>query len=91
MGREDGSVQGVVERFRRTYNARLVTHREVRSSLPLKFQNCNITLDAFQAMATCIVSPQGSVDGEPPPVWTFTLEHDEGAWAIRSIVTEDHH
>ena len=90
MGREEGSVQGVLERFRRTYNARLVTHREVRSS-PLKFRNCNVTLDAFRATATCTVSSQGSDDGEPPPVWTFTLEHDEGAWAIRSIVTEDRH
>lgn len=39
--------------------------------------------------ATCRVSSQRPDDGEPPPVWIFTLEHDDGVWAIRWIVMGD--
>ena len=82
-------VQEAIERFRLTYNARLLTHREVPSGRPLRFQTCDVTIDALQATATCEAFFQRSDEGEPSPVWRFTLEHDDDAWAIRSIVMED--
>jgi sortase A len=82
-------VQETIERFRLTYNARLLTHREVRPGRPLRFQTCDVTIDALQATATCEVLSQRSNEGEPPPMWTFTLDSDDDGWAIRSIVMED--
>jgi hypothetical protein len=85
----EAAVQDAIERFRITYNARLLKHREVRPGRQLKFQLCDVTIDVVQATATCGVISRRSDEGEPPPVWTFTLERDDDSWAIRSILTED--
>lgn len=86
---EETFVQEAIERFRFTYNARLLRHRDVRPGGSLRFQTCDVTIDVLQATATCRVFSQPSDEGEPPPVWTFALDRAENAWAIRSIGMED--
>jgi sortase A len=86
---EETFVQEAIERFRLTYNARLLRHRDVRPGGSLRFQTCDVTFDVLQATATCRVSSQPTDEGEPPPIWLFTLDRADNGWAIRSIAMED--
>jgi LPXTG-site transpeptidase (sortase) family protein len=77
-------VREAIERFRLTYNARLVRRNDVRPGGPLKPQTCDVIVDGDRAEATCGDSSQPPDDGEAA-VWTATLQRTDGEWAIRSV------
>jgi LPXTG-site transpeptidase (sortase) family protein len=77
-------VPQAIERLRLTYNARLVSHREVRAGGLLKFQPCDVAVEGIWATATCETA-SGSPDNVEPGIWTFNLMKAGGTWAIKSI------
>ena len=77
-------VRQAIERFRLTYNARLVSHNDLGPGGPLRFQTCDVTIADDQAAATCEVSSE-SPDAQPH-VWIVSLERADGGWAIRSTM-----
>ncbi|HET9358698.1 MAG TPA: class D sortase [Vicinamibacterales bacterium] len=81
------AVRHAVERFRRTYNARLVSHQDVRPGGPLDLQSCDVEIADNRATATCgtAPSPGGHDDSS---AWTVALERTGQGWAIRSIVAD---
>jgi sortase A len=81
---DEGLVRQAIERFRLTYNARLISHSDVRREGPLKFQTCEIAIDNLQATATCTASSQSSA-GPEAQVWILTLVHAGDRWAIQSV------
>lgn len=80
-------VRQAIERFRRTYNARLVSHQDVRPGGPLELQSCDVEVAGDRATASCrtSVSPAGY---DAPDAWTIALERTGRDWAIRSIVAD---
>jgi LPXTG-site transpeptidase (sortase) family protein len=78
-------VRQAIERFRRTYNARLVSHQEVRPGGPLELQSCDVEIADNRATATCGTSPSLGGDDDPT-AWTIALERGGQGWGIRSIV-----
>jgi sortase A len=76
-------VRQAIERFRVTYNARLLREGGIRPNGPLTFLGCDVTIALDHATATCEAASQ-SLDDEPD-VWTLTLQRVDGGWAIRSI------
>jgi sortase A len=80
----DSLVRQAVERFRVTYNARLVRRGETRIHETLKFAYCTVATEAEQAIATCDAS-SGLPDEPDRDLWSFTLEREGAAWAIRSV------
>ena len=80
-------VQQAIERFRVTYNARLVSHNDVRPGGLLEFHPCDVTLADNRAVATCATgSPWEPRDREG--VWTIGLERAGDSWAIKTIVSD---
>jgi LPXTG-site transpeptidase (sortase) family protein len=79
---DDTLVRQAIEQFRLTYNARLVTHSDVRADGPLVFRACDIIILADQATATC--ETVQSEDSQPD-VWTLILQRVDSAWAIKTI------
>lgn len=77
-------VRQAVERYRLTYNARLISRHETLSD-PLTFQTCEVAMTDDRATATCHSTVQPSSNVEPHGR-TFMLERADGAWAIKSIV-----
>jgi LPXTG-site transpeptidase (sortase) family protein len=77
-------VQQAVERFRLAYNARLLAYPNVRSSGPLRFEACDVTVTSDRATAVCEAIVR-SPDDSPPPVRTFMLARADDGWAIKSI------
>ena len=80
-------IKQAIERFRLTYNARLVKHHEIVPGRPLTLQACDVTAGVDAATAIC------QIDAEPPddpesPVWAFTLWKTREGWVIKSIATE---
>ena len=84
---DEALVREAIERFRRTYNARMISHNDVRPGGLLRFQTCDVTSAADRATATCQASPQPP-DDRAPELWTVALERADGVWAIRSIVAQ---
>jgi sortase A len=83
---DEGLVRQALERFRRTYNARSISHNDIRPDGLLRFETCEVTLTTDQATAACDVSaPAADSD---PEVWTVAFERAAGGWAIRSVVVE---
>ena len=80
-------VQQAMERFRLAYNARLLTYPDVRSSGPVRFEACDVTVTNDRATAICKATVQLPDDPEPP-VRTFMLERADDGWAITSIVVQ---
>jgi hypothetical protein len=78
-------VRQAIERFRLTYNGRLLSHNDVRPGGPLRFETCDITIAGDDAVATCRFSSEPPEGDHAPPVWTFTFERVGHGWAIRSI------
>lgn len=83
---DDAVVRQVVERYRLTYNARLVQEDEATAGL-LTFDGCDVTIVQGGATVSCETSSRSRM-GLERQVRRFTLERAGGAWAIRSIVTE---
>jgi sortase A len=81
---DEALVRAAIERFRLTYNARLITHNDARPGGPLRFQTCDVTITDDRAVAACDASAQ-SPDEPQPRVSTFTLERTHVGWAIRSL------
>lgn len=81
---DESLVRQAVERFRLTYNARLMSRNEVDSGGPLRFETCEVVVTDDRATAICEASGQSLFD--PPHARTFTLERAVGGWAIKSIV-----
>jgi LPXTG-site transpeptidase (sortase) family protein len=77
-------VRHAIERFRLTYNARLVSHNDARPGGLLAFQPCDIAIAGDQAAATCKAASQSS-DAREPHAWSVTLKRADGGWAISSI------
>lgn len=79
-------VREAIERFRLTYNGRLINHNEVRAGGMLRFHTCDIAIADDEATATCDVSAESPDNGEPHE-WRLTLHRTDDGWAIRSMVT----
>lgn len=80
-------VRQAIERFRVTYNARLVSHNDVRAGGRLEFHRCDIALTDNWAIATCATgSPSAS--GSSAGAWTIGLERADDGWAIKTIVSD---
>lgn len=84
---DEAVVRSVIERFRLTYNARLIRNREVDPEEPLTFQACDVAVTGDQAAATCHAASRVSDDGGPA-VWTAALLRADGEWAIKSITVQ---
>lgn len=80
-------VRLAVERYRLTYNGRLISHHEVGPAGLLRFQTCDIAVAGDGATAICDAGPQSLSDPEPHGR-SFTLERAAGGWAIKSIVVK---
>jgi sortase A len=80
-------VRQAIERFRVTYNARLVNRNEVRPGGLLQFHGCDVAMTEHRAIATCATSaPSGS--GDDALAWTIVLERADRGWAIKTIVSD---
>jgi sortase A len=81
-------VRQAIGRFRVTYNARLVSHHDVRPGGLLEFHSCDVALADNRAIAWCETgSPSGPGDGERS-TWTIGLERADQGWAIKTIVSD---
>ena len=80
-------VREAIERFRVTYNARLISRKDARPGGPLRFQACEVVIDGDRADAACTAAAQSVNEGESP-VWAAALVRADGGWAIRSILMD---
>ena len=81
-------VRQAIERFRITYNARLVSRNDHRPGGLLTFRTCDIMIDVDQAAAHC-GSASDPVEDSELHIWTMTLRHTGDGWAIRQITSSD--
>jgi sortase A len=84
---DEALVRQAIERFRLTYNARMIRHNDVRPGGLLRFQTCGVGTSADRATAACVVS--APPDDSEPQVWTVAFERAASGWAIRSIVVQE--
>lgn len=78
-------VRLAAERYRLTYNGRLISRNEIGSAALLKFEECDVTVTGDRATAVCKPGVSRS-PGPEPTGRTFLLERAGGGWAIKSIV-----
>jgi sortase A len=83
---DEALVRQTIERFRLTYNARLVSHQDARPGGLLSFQTCDVVIGGDHAAATCR-APARMPDESAPQKWTLTFERTGDGWAIRLIET----
>ena len=81
-------IRQAIERFRITYNARLINRNDHRPGGLLTFRACDITIDVDQAAVHCGSASDPAAEGELH-VWTMTLQHTRDGWAIRRITSAD--
>jgi sortase A len=87
IARDDTTlVRQAIERFRVTYNARLVSHDDVRPGGLLEFHSCDVDLADNGAIATCATSSP-SEPGDRAGGWTIRLERATPGWAIKTILS----
>ena len=79
-------VRQAIERFRVTYNARLVSHHDVRPGGLLEFRSCDVALADNRAIATCATG-SASEPGDDEGAWTIGLERSDHDWMIKTIVS----
>jgi sortase A len=79
-------VRGAIERFRVTYNARLVSHGELATRSILALRRCEVVVTADLARAACGATEPG--DQENAQIWTFGLTRVDGRWTIRSLAID---
>ena len=75
-------VRLAIERFRSTYNGRLVRHNERRPGGLLTFTGCDVAIAGNEAHATCTTkqnSPEDAIE-----LWIVELHHAADTWAIKS-------
>jgi sortase A len=85
---DDTLIRQAIERFRLTYNARLVSRHDRRPGGLLEFRTCNVIIDGDQAAAHCGTATESADDGERH-IWTSTLQRTGAAWTIKQIVSAD--
>ena len=81
-------VRQAIERFRITYNARLISRNDHRPGGPLTFRTCEIMIGIDQAAAHCGSASDPAEDGDLH-VWTMTLRRTGDGWAITQITSAD--
>jgi hypothetical protein len=81
-------VRQAIERFRITYNARLISRNDHRPGGLLTFRTCDVRIDVDQAAAHCGSTSDPAEAGELH-VWTMTLRRMGDGWAIRQITSAD--
>jgi LPXTG-site transpeptidase (sortase) family protein len=74
---DDALIRVAIDRFRATYNARLVRRDERRLGGLLTFSGCDVAIAGADATARC---PTPS-----PDIWSFDLRRGTGGWTIKSI------
>jgi LPXTG-site transpeptidase (sortase) family protein len=86
LEQDETLVRQSIERFRQTYNARLLRRGEGDGGT-LTFAPCEVIAAADRAIAVCAV---GSTAAPAPAraAWTFALTHGDAGWAIKSIATQ---
>ena len=88
IARDDTTlVRQAIERFRVTYNARLVSRNEVRPGGLLAFHRCDVTVTEDQAIATCATG-LSSKPADGSGAWTIRLERADHGWGIKTIVSD---
>ena len=80
-------VRAAIERFRATYNARLVSHGELATRSLLTVRGCDVAVTTDVARAACGATEPGQQD--PVQIWTFGLTRVDGKWTIRSIAIDE--
>jgi sortase A len=80
---DDTLVRRLIERFRVSYNARLVHEPAFRGARPLTFDGCDVSIDGERATATCS-SPASPQDGAAVSR-AFALERTGDGWRIRLV------
>jgi sortase A len=80
-------VRQAIERFRVTYNARLISHNDVRPGGLLEWQSCHVALADDRAVATCTPGSLSGLGDSAGP-WTIGLERTDRDWSIKSIVSD---
>ena len=81
-------VRQSIERFRVTYNARLVSHHDLRPGGLLQLQPCDVALTDDRATATCATGPPSATSDAGRSTWTIELQRGDQGWAIKTIVSE---
>jgi sortase A len=81
-------IRQAIERFRVTYNARLVSRNDHRPGGLLEFRTCDVIIDGDRASAHCGTASESAED-DTPLVWTSTLQRAGGAWTIKQIASAD--
>jgi len=88
VARDDATlVREAIERFRVTYNARLVSHNDVRPGGLLEFHSCDVALADTGALVTCATG-SASKPSAGNGVWTVRLERADHDWAIKTIASD---
>ena len=78
-------IRQAIERFRATYNARLISHNDHRPGGLLEFRTCEVMIDGNEAVAHC----DATTESAERRIWTSTLQRTGGAWTIKQIVSAD--
>jgi hypothetical protein len=76
-------IRAAIERFRNTYNGRLIRHNERRAEGLLTFSQCDIAIAGDDADAQCptlATDVAGSTE-----VWTLHLARAAGTWTMKSM------
>jgi sortase A len=81
-------IREAIERFRLTYNARLISRNDHRPGGPLEFQTCDVIIDGDQATAHCRTASESAPEGDLR-VWTSTLRRTDRTWSIKQITSAD--
>jgi sortase A len=81
-------IRQAIERFRLTYNARLLSRNDPRPGGPLKFRACEVIIEGDRSAAHCSTA-SGSAEDDTSHVWTSTLQRSRGGWTIKQIVSAD--
>jgi sortase A len=77
-------IRAAIERFRGTYNARLVRDNERRPQGLLTFSNCDVAIAGDEAEVHCASVAADTVE-PATDVWTLYLARAGGTWTIKSV------
>jgi sortase A len=85
---DDTLIRQAIERFRLTYNARLISRNDHRPGGLLEFLTCDVIIDGDQAAAHCGTASESAED-DKLHIWTSTLQRTGATWTIKQIVSAD--
>jgi LPXTG-site transpeptidase (sortase) family protein len=78
-------IRQAIERFRVTYNARLISRNDHRPGGLLEFRTCDVMIDGDEAVAHCGTTTESA----ERHIWTSSLQRTGGVWTIKQIVSAD--